>query len=83
MSLCGCVILKGFLEARANEGSVDPHVHNGLAKIYVDTNNACLHKHTEMHCTLCFGCLCGNGGRGESGVADWIVFVLSFFILFA
>jgi len=32
-------ILKGFLESRANEGSIDPHVHNGLAKIYVDTNN--------------------------------------------
>ena len=32
-------ILRQFLEARANEGSVDAHVHNGLAKIYVDTNN--------------------------------------------
>jgi len=32
-------ILKPFLEARANEGSTDTHVHNGLAKIYVDTNN--------------------------------------------
>ena len=32
-------ILKHFLEARANEGSIDAHVHNGLAKIYVDTNN--------------------------------------------
>lgn len=32
-------ILRSFLEARANEGSVDPHVHNGLAKIYIDTNN--------------------------------------------
>jgi len=36
-------ILKGFLEARANEGSVDPHVHNGLAKIYIDTNNNANH----------------------------------------
>jgi len=32
-------ILKQFLEARANEGNTDVHVHNGLAKIYVDTNN--------------------------------------------
>jgi len=32
-------ILKTFLEARANEGSTDVHVHNGIAKIYVDTNN--------------------------------------------
>ena len=32
-------ILRQFLEARANEGSIDAHVHNGLAKIYVDTNN--------------------------------------------
>lgn len=32
-------ILKQFLEARANEGSVDPHVYNGLGKIYVETNN--------------------------------------------
>jgi clathrin heavy chain len=32
-------ILKTFLEARANEGSVDPAVFNGLAKIYIDTNN--------------------------------------------
>lgn len=32
-------ILKSFLEARANEGSTDTFVHNGLAKIYVDTNN--------------------------------------------
>jgi len=36
-------ILKQFLEARANEGSTDPHVHNGLAKIYVDTNNSAAH----------------------------------------
>jgi len=32
-------ILKQFLEARATEGSTDTHVHNGLAKIYVETNN--------------------------------------------
>lgn len=32
-------MLRPFLEARNNEGSEDPHVHSGLAKIYVDINN--------------------------------------------
>jgi len=32
-------ILRQWLENRVNEGSEDPHVHNALAKIYVDTNN--------------------------------------------
>lgn len=32
-------ILRGWLEARANEGNEDPNLHNGLAKIYVDINS--------------------------------------------
>lgn len=36
-------LLKGFLEGRANEGSTDPAVHNGLAKIYVDTRANAAH----------------------------------------
>jgi clathrin heavy chain len=32
-------LLRPFLEARNQEGSEDPYVHNGLAKIYVDINN--------------------------------------------
>jgi len=32
-------MLRPFLEARNSEGSEDPYVHNGLAKIYVDINN--------------------------------------------
>lgn len=32
-------LLRPFLEARNQEGSEDPFVHNGLAKIYVDVNN--------------------------------------------
>lgn len=31
-------LLKSWLEDRAKEGHTDPHVHNGLAKIYVDSN---------------------------------------------
>ncbi len=32
------VILKPWLEAQAGDGSEDPEIYNGLAKIYVDTN---------------------------------------------
>lgn len=32
-------MLRKFLEDRNNEGSDDHHVHNGLAKLYVDINN--------------------------------------------
>lgn len=32
-------LLRKFLEDRVQEGSDDPFVHNGLAKIYVDVNN--------------------------------------------
>lgn len=31
-------LLKSWLEDRVKEGHTDPHVHNGLAKIYVDSN---------------------------------------------
>jgi clathrin heavy chain len=36
-------VLRHFLEARANEGSVEVNIHSGLAKIYVDTNNNATH----------------------------------------
>jgi len=32
-------LLQTYLEARAAEGNTDVHLHNGLGKIYVDTNN--------------------------------------------
>jgi clathrin heavy chain len=32
-------LLRNWLEARAADGSEDPELHNGLAKIYVETNN--------------------------------------------
>jgi len=32
-------LLRNWLEGRASEGSTDPHLYNGLAKIYVDVNN--------------------------------------------
>ncbi|RKO86009.1 armadillo-type protein, partial [Blyttiomyces helicus] len=32
-------LLSQFLEGRVKEGSVDPHVYNAVAKIYIDTNN--------------------------------------------
>jgi clathrin heavy chain len=32
-------ILRPWLEERKEEGSEDPHVHNGLAKIYIEANN--------------------------------------------
>ena len=32
-------ILQQWLEARKAENNEDPHLHNALAKIYVDTNN--------------------------------------------
>jgi len=36
-------LIRPFLEARNQEGSEDPHVHNGLAKIYVEVNNQPTH----------------------------------------
>lgn len=39
-------MLLGWLEARMNEGSQDPSVHNAIAKIYVD-----LHKDPEKFLT--------------------------------
>jgi clathrin heavy chain len=32
-------MLKTWLEARASEGNQDPHLHNALAKISIDTND--------------------------------------------
>ncbi len=32
-------LLLPWLETRIHEGSVDPAVHNALAKIYIDANN--------------------------------------------
>lgn len=32
-------LLTPFLEHLIGEGSVDPHVHNALGKIIIDTNN--------------------------------------------
>jgi clathrin heavy chain len=33
------ILKSSFLESRANEGAIDPHVHNGLAMLYIDSNN--------------------------------------------
>jgi clathrin heavy chain len=32
-------LLLPYLEGKVNEGSVDPNVHNALAKVYIDSNN--------------------------------------------